>query len=70
MQTFEQDTKLDKVIENERQIREFSVQEVRTRLEELAARDISFEALGIYWLFFGLVFSSLSNEISDLLVSL
>jgi hypothetical protein len=75
LQTFEQDTnakysKLDKVIENERQTREFSVQEIRTRLEDLAARDISFEALGIYWLFCGLVFSSLSNEISDLLVFL
>ncbi|MEQ1598961.1 MAG: hypothetical protein ABL880_06285 [Methylotenera sp.] len=75
LQTFEQDTnakytKLEKVIESERQTRESSVQEIRTRLEDLAARDLSFEALGIYWLFCGLVFSSLSNEISDLLVFL
>ena len=75
LQTFQQNanakyTKLDKVIENERQVRESSVLEIRTRLEDLATRDISFEALGIYWLFCGLVFSSLSNEISDLLVFL
>jgi hypothetical protein len=72
LQTFEQDTnakyiKLDKVIESERQTRESSVQEIRTRLEDLAARDISFEALGVYWLFCGLVFSSLPSEISTLL---
>ena len=74
LQTFEQDTnakyaKLEKVIESERQTRESSA-EIRTRLEDLAARDLSFEALGIYWLFCGLVFSSLSNEISALLVFL
>ena len=72
LQTFEQDTnakytKLDKVIESERQTRESSVQEIRARLEDLAAKDISFEALGVYWLFCGLVFSSLPSEISTLL---
>ena len=72
LQNFQQDTnakysKLDKVIENERQTRESSVQQIRTRLEDLAAKDISFEALGVYWLFCGLVFSSLPSEISILL---
>lgn len=72
LQAFEQDTnakytKLDKTIENERQTRESSVHEIRTRLADLAARDISFEALGVYWLFCGLVFSSLPSEISILL---
>ena len=72
LQNFEQDanakySKLDKVIENERQTRESSVHEISTRLEDLAAKDISFEALGVYWLFCGLVFSSLASEISILL---
>jgi hypothetical protein len=60
-------TKLATELESERKTREFSVQEIRTRLEDLAARDVSFEALGIYWLFWGLVFSSLPSEISTLL---
>ena len=60
-------SKVVKEIESERHTRESSMQEIRTRLEDLAARDISFEALGVYWLFCGLVFSSLPSEISTLL---
>ncbi len=75
LQIFEQDTNvkhttLVKKIEDERQLRESSVLEIRTRLEDLATRDISFEAMGIYWLFWGLVFSSLPNELSTFLTFL
>lgn len=59
--------KLVQEIENERQTRNASIFEISTRLENLAAKDISFEALGVYWLFLGLVFSSLPSEITALL---
>ena len=72
LQAFELDTntkhtKVVKNLESERQTRESSVQEIRTQIEDLAARDITFEALGVYWLFWGLVFSSLSSEVSTLI---
>lgn len=60
-------TKLVQEIESERQTRQSSILEISSRLEDLAAKDINFEALGVYWLFWGLVYSSLPSEIAGLL---
>jgi hypothetical protein len=72
IQLIEQDanskhSKLIHEIENEQQTRQSSILELSKRLEDMAAKDIGFEALGVYWLCCGLVFSSLPSEIADLL---
>ena len=72
LETFEQDTikkhsDLTQKFEVSQQRMDSSISDIRTKLESLAVKDIGFEGLGIYWLFCGLFFSSLSIELAKLL---
>ena len=72
LETFEQDTikkhsDLTQKFEVSQQRMDSSISDIRTKLESLAVKDIGFEGLGIYWLFSGLFFSSLSIELAKLL---
>ena len=72
LETFEQDTikkhsDLTQKFEVTQQRIDSSISDIRTKLESLAVKDIGFEGLGIYWLFCGLFFSSLSIELAKLL---
>ena len=56
-----------KIMQVQQQAHDSAVQEIKTLMEDMAAKNISFEALGVYWLFWGLILSSIPNEILHIL---
>ena len=56
-----------KIMQVQQQVHDSAVQEIKTLMEDMAAKNISFEALGVYWLFWGLILSSIPNEILHIL---
>ena len=56
-----------KIMQVQQQAHDSAIQEIKTLMEDMAAKNISFEALGVYWLFWGLILSSIPNEILHIL---
>ena len=53
-----------KKLETDKRLIDSSLSDIHGRLENLAVGGITIEILGVWWLFSGLIFSSLPNEIS------